>query len=195
MAGNLTAGRVAMVRMHEQMMVHGGLRGIMGEKGSKQLLNRLFVMLGGKGNEELRSLAEEYKLNLDTKEGQQEAVEEYLAHNAERENLAPEELKPWQRVVRHIRETLEKLWARIASKMPIACGRQMKAELADLEVKQLMRALKQHLREGSGRRQARREGTGSTESELVRARRRLRRGCRNRPSTRCASNTKARNSG
>ena len=129
MAGNLTAGRVAMVRMHEQM-VHGGLRGIMGEKGRKQLLNRLFVMLGGKGNEELRSLAEEYKLNLDTKEGQQEAVEEYLAHNAERENLAPEELKPWQRVVRHIREMLEGWWYKLTGQ---------KAELASLEVKQLMR--------------------------------------------------------
>ena len=130
--------RVAEVWMHEQVG-HGGFEALMPEKEKVQLLNRLFGMMGGKNNEALRVIAEEYELDLDKRAGQHRALREYLADLAEKEGLSGQEMTRWQRAWKHIADTLKKLVYRLTGQH---------AKIAEMEVRDLLTAMKARVRDG-----------------------------------------------
>lgn len=130
--------RVAEVWMHEQVG-HGGFEALMPEREKNQLLNRLFSMMGGQGNAAMRALAEEYGLDLGAREGQHRAVREYLADLAEKEDLKGQEMTRWQRAWKHIADTLKKLVYRLTGQ---------NAKIAEMEVRDLLEAMKARVREG-----------------------------------------------
>ncbi|MBR5883363.1 MAG: PLxRFG domain-containing protein [Mailhella sp.] len=130
--------RVTEVWMHEQVG-HGGFEALMPEKEKTQLLNRLFGMMGGKGNAALRAIAEEYGLDLDKRADQHRALREYLADLAEKEGLSGQEMTRWQRAWKLIADTLKKLVYRLTGQH---------TKIAEMEVRDLLTAMKARVRDG-----------------------------------------------
>lgn len=100
-ADNLTSPvRAAEVWMHE-MLVHHGLRGLFGIKGTSQLLNRLWLQLGGMKNPALADIARRYGLDPRRQTMDRSVVvEEYLASLAEKRaksSLEKQEQSFWKR--------------------------------------------------------------------------------------------------
>lgn len=126
-----SASRAGNVWMHEHVG-HGGFESLMGERAKTQLLNRLFAMLGGRGNVALREIAEQYGADTTTSAGRGLVMREYLARLSEKESLTEKERGLWQRAWKHIADTLKKLWYK-------ATGNSVK--LGEMEVRDLVSAM------------------------------------------------------
>lgn len=149
-----SAERAVQVWMHEQVG-HGGFETLMPAREKRQLLNRLFMKIGGRGNEGLRQIAAQYNLDLIEESGRQAAMREYLAQMAEKETLDSKERTIWQRVWKHIADTLKKLFYRLT-------GQNVK--IGEMEVRDLLEAMKANVRAGKGAEVG--SGTGASLSEV-----------------------------
>jgi len=134
--------RAAEVWMHENM-VHHGLNGLLGKDEKRRVLNRLWRGMGGMGNAEIASVAQEYGVDpRSDAEGRALVMEEVVAHLAEKRaayKLSGQELTYWRRVV----EAVLRAWHALVDAVTGRTG-SMKYENVD----RLLSALDRYVFEG-----------------------------------------------
>lgn len=106
------AGRAAEGWAHEQI-VHNGLRGMLSDAERRSILNRLWLSMGGMGNARIRQIARTYGLHPKTSVAERLTVmEEVVASLAEKRRLnelTPQEMTLWKRIVRAVAQAWERL--------------------------------------------------------------------------------------
>lgn len=140
------AGRAAEVWAHEQI-VHHGLRGMLSDTERRCILNRLWLGMGGMGNQHIREVARTYGLNPRANESDRLTVmEEVVAAVAEKRRLnelTQRDMGLWKRIVRAISQAWERLVRAVVG------GQDAARHLADVDG--LLTALGRYVMEGTPR--------------------------------------------
>lgn len=137
------AGRAAEVWAHEQI-VHNGLRGMLSDAERKSILNRLWLSMGAMGNARIRQIARTYGLeprnNVADRLTVMEEVVASLAEKRRLNDLTPQEMTLWKRIVRAVAQA----WERIVR--AVAGGKYAVATNADVDG--LLTALGRYVMDG-----------------------------------------------